>query len=171
MIGLVLVALSLLVRVSGDNTTLATIIDFTSTVVTILLAFGLLRKFAATHSRAQGFSYGRGVGFVVVMMMVAGVLSGIYSSVMATFFIREELLASVDTIMVDMQDMIPAESFDSTYQLMRSSVVNPLLLTISAVISNAFWGLIMGLCLAVPTRRQPDIFAPEEGSNENQEQQ
>ncbi len=168
LVGIVMVAFELLAHGVGERTTLVSILGFASTVVTILLVFGLMRKFASQHSAANGFTYGRGVGFVVAMMIFAGIIAGVYTSVMANFFIREELLASVDMMMVDMQDLLPAEEFESTYQMMRASVVNPLMLTFSSVLSNVFFGLLMGLCLSLLTRRQPDIFAPEENSNNNQ---
>lgn len=158
LIGLVNVAFSLVAQFSGENTTLATILGYLSTVVLILLAFGYTRRFAATHSPEEGFSYGRAVGFVVAMMLFVGVLSGIYSAVMANFFIREELMEVVDATMAQMQDMLPADSFEQTYNSMRSSVTNPLLLTFSSVISNAFLGLLIGLCVGMLTRRRPDIF-------------
>lgn len=167
-IGLVVVALSLVVQVAPEQTTLVTVVNFASTVITILLALGYLRRFARSHSRAEGFSYGRGVGFIVAMMLFAGVISGVYSSVMANFFIKEELLEAVDITMAQMQDMVPIENFESTYDMMRASVTNPFFVTLSSVISNAFLGLLYGLVLSLSTRRQPDIFAPEENSNANQ---
>lgn len=166
-IGLVSVALALVTQYT-ENATIVGVLNFLSTVVTIMLAFGYTRKFAAGHSKQEGFSYGRGVGFVVAMMLFVGVISGVYSAVMANFFIKEELLEVVNTAMAQMQDMIPAESFDSTYSLMRNSVTNPLMLTISSVLSNAFFGLLVGLCASALTRRQPDIFA-EDGNNAPQE--
>lgn len=158
-IGLVSVAFALVSQVIEEQATLLSVVNFASTVVTILLAFAFVRKFAASHTPQEGFSYGRGVGFVVATMLFVGVLSGAYSSVMANFFIREDLLQIVDQTMAQVQDMLPADSFEQTYSTMRSSVTNPFLLTISSVISNGFFGLLVGLCVSVITRRQPDIFA------------
>ncbi len=166
LIGLVSVAFALVVQFSGERIVLANILNIASTVITVLLAVGCLRRFAMRFSRAEGFSYGKGVGFVVAMMLFAGVISGVYSAVMANFFIREEVLATVDMLMVDMQDMLPAGDFEQTYNLMRASVTNPLLLTLSSMLSNLFFGLLIGLCISVTTRRQPDIFADGNNSNE-----
>lgn len=162
LVGLISVAFELLMQVAGEHTTLLSILSFASTVIVILLVAAYLRRFARMHSQAEGFSYGRGVGFVVAMMLFVGVLSGFYSAVIANFFFKEELLATVDMLMAQYQDMLPAESFEQTYDMMRASVTNPLMLTISSVIGNAFYGLILGLLLAIPHRRQPDIFAPEQ---------
>lgn len=166
LIGLVVVAFAIVMQFAGEKVALATILNIASTVISILLVFALLRKFAARSSAAEGFSFGRGVGFVVAMMLFVGVISGVYSAVMANFFIREEVLASVYMVMVDMQDLLPAGEFERTYDLMRASVVNPFILTLSSVISNVFFGLLMGVCLSALTRRQPDIFADNNNTNE-----
>ena len=92
LVGIVTVAFSLVMQFAGEKATLVSIINFASTVVTILLVYGLMRKFATQHSAAEGFTYGRGVGFVVAMMLFVGVISGVYSAIMANFFIREELM-------------------------------------------------------------------------------
>jgi ABC-type nitrate/sulfonate/bicarbonate transport system permease component len=128
-------------------------------VVTILLLFGYTRRFAAQHSASEGFSLSRAVGFVVAMMIFVGILSGVYSAIMANFFIKEELLRTVDEVMAQMQDVLPAESFDSSYKLMRASVTNPLFLTLSSVVSNCFLGVLVGICVGALVRRRPDIFA------------
>lgn len=168
-IGLVTVALALVTQFSGENNTIATIVNYLSTVVTILLAYGYTRRFGAMHTQEEGFSYGRSVGFVVSMMLFVGVISGIYSAVMANFFIREELMEVVDVTMAQMQDMLPAESFEQTYDSLRSSVTSPLILTLSSVVSNAFFGVLMGLCLGLLTRRRPDIFASTQDGGEAQQ--
>lgn len=161
LIGLVAVAFSLLMQGAGEKEGLVKVLNYTSTILTVLLAIGCLRRFALRSSRAEGFSYGRGVGFVVAMMAFAGILSGLYTAIMANFVIREEVIEAVDMMMAQMQDMVPADSFEQTYNLVRASLTNPLLLTLSSVLSNAFLGLLMGLVVSVTTRRQPDIFAEE----------
>ena len=112
LIGLVTVAFSLLTQTAGERATLVEILGYASTIITILLLAGYLRRFARMHSRAEGFSYGRGVGFVVAMMLFVGVLSGVYSAVMTNFFIKEEILASVDAAMAQYQDMIQPSDAD-----------------------------------------------------------
>lgn len=167
-IGLVTVAFSLLVQFSGDNEKWISALNFISTVVTILLTAGYLRRFARLHTKAEGFSYGRGVGFVVAMMIFVGVLSGIYSAVMANFVIKAEVLESVDLVMAQMQDVISADQFESTYNMMRASVTNPMILTLSSVLGNVIYGLFMGLVLSIITRRQADIFAEDNTTTPNE---
>ncbi|MBR1958105.1 MAG: DUF4199 domain-containing protein [Tidjanibacter sp.] len=165
-VGVVSVAFSIVLQLLGGNAQdaaepsfLVKAINFVSVFVTIVLLFGYTRRFAAQHSLEEGFSVGRAVGFVVSMMLFAGVISGVYSAVMANFFIKEEILQSVDAVMAQMQDLYTADQFDSLYSTMQKAVVNPIYLTISSVISNCFTGVIVGLLVGLLTRRRPDIFA------------
>ena len=165
-VGVVSVAFSIVLQLLGGNSQdaaepsfLVKAINFVSVFVTIVLLFGYTRRFAAQHSLEEGFSVGRAVGFVVSMMLFAGVISGVYSAVMANFFIKEEILQSVDAVMAQMQDLYSADQFDSLYSTMQKAVVNPIYLTISSVISNCFTGVIVGLLVGLLTRRRPDIFA------------
>ena len=92
---------------------------------------------------------------------------------MANFFIKEEILQSVDAVMAQMQDLYSADQFDSLYSTMQKAVVNPTYLTISSVISNCFTGVIVGLLVGLLTRRRPDIFADvrnNEGDSTNIQQ-
>lgn len=174
-IGLVSVAFSIAVQaISGPmpESSWVKILNFVSVVVSILLVYGYTRRFAAMHTAEEGFSYGQGIKFILAMMLFVGLLSGIYSAVMANFFIKEELLESVDLIMAQMQDTIPADKFEATYDLMRGAVINPFILTISSVISNLFTGLLFSVVVAGITRRQADIFAtPEVKEEENHNDQ
>ncbi|MBR3853351.1 MAG: DUF4199 domain-containing protein [Tidjanibacter sp.] len=179
-VGLVSVAFSIVLQLLGGNSQdvaepsfLVKAINFVSVFLTVVLLFGYTRRFAAQHSLEEGFSVGRAVGFVVSMMLFAGVISGIYSAVMANFFIKEEILQSVDAVMAQMQDLYSADQFDSLYSTMQKAVVNPIYLTISSVISNCFTGVIVGLLVGLLTRRRPDIFADvrnNEGDSTNIQQ-
>ncbi len=165
-VGVISVVFSIVLQLLGGNSQDATepsflvkAINFLSVFVTIVLLFGLTRRFAAQHTEEEGFSVGRAVGFVVSVMLFAGIISGVYSSVMANYFIKEEILQSVDAVMAQMQDLYTADQFDTLYSTMQKAVVNPIYLTISSVISNCFTGVIVGLLVGLLTRRRPDIFA------------
>lgn len=162
-VGVVSVAFSIVLQLLGGSnaepTLLTKVINFLSVFVTITLLFGLTRRFAVQHTAEEGFSMGRAVGFVVSMMLFAGIISGVYSSVMANYFIKDEILASVDQVMVQLQDLYTADQFDNLYSMMQKAVINPLYLTISSVISNCFTGLLIGVLVGFLTRRRPDIFA------------
>lgn len=159
-IGLVSVGFSILSQTMGaESEGLLKVVNILSSFIVIMLAFGLTRKFAATHTLEQGFSFGRALGFVLAMMLFMGFIQGLYSAVMAKFFIGEELLMEVDKIMASSQDLLPADQFDQTYQMMRKAVTSPVIITLSAMFSNLFYGVLVGLCVALFTRRRPDIFA------------
>ena len=162
-VGVVSVAFSIVLQLLGGDTAeptlLTKVINFLSVFATITLLFGLTRRFAAQHTAEEGFSMGRAVGFVISVMLFAGIISGVYSSVMANYFIKDEILASVDQVMAQMQDLYTADQFDNLYTVMQKAVINPLYLTISSIISNCFTGLLIGVLVGFLTRRRPDIFA------------
>lgn len=165
--GLVSVGFSILSNTIGaDGGALLKIVNFLSSFIVIMLAFGLTRKYSATHTLEEGFSFGRSLGFVMAMMLFMGFIQGLYSAVMAKYFIGDELIMELDSLMATMQDQLPGDQFDQTYQMMRKAITSPVLLTISAIFSNLFYGLLVGLCVAIFTRRRPDIFA-----NSNQDPQ
>ena len=169
-IGLVSVALSILMHLSIDMPALGKFLNIMSTVVTVLLLFGFTRRLAAQSNPMEGFPMGRAVGFVVAMMAISGVLAGIYTSVMSNFFVHDEVLASVDQMMAGVQDTIPADSFDKTYNLMRTAFTNPFILTLSSVFGNVLLGLLCGVFVGFWTRRQSNIFAPIEEQNNVKEE-
>lgn len=162
--GVVAVVFSIIVQLLGGGANeepsfVVKAVNFVSVFVNVLLIFAFTRRFAAHHTAEEGFSMGRAVGFVVSMMLFAGFISGVYSAVMANFFIKEEILQSVNTVMAQMQDLYTADQFDSLYSTMQNAVLNPIYLTISSIISNCFTGVIVGVLVGFLTRRRPDIFA------------
>ncbi len=170
-IGLVSVAFELVMQASVEMTALTTILSVVSTMAIVFISFGYTRRLAVQSDPREGFSVGRAVGFVVAMMAIAGVLNGIYTAVMANFVMHDELMKVVDEMMVGLQDTIPADTFEQTYEMMRKTVTSPLILTLSSVISNALLGVLCGVCVGLVTRRHPDIFAPIEGENNNSQEE
>lgn len=164
--GLVSVAFALAQQatagVGEEPTFWAKLLSYGSVVVNVLLAFGFTRKYSHLVPVEVGFSVGRALKFVLASMLFVGVIQGVYSAVMANFFIKEELLAMVDEAMVQMQDMLPADQFEATYQSARSAATSPLILTVSSILSNLFTGLLIGIPVGLLVRRQPDIFANPE---------
>lgn len=163
-VGLVSVAFALVLNMfDGEEPTFwVKALNFMSVLVTILLLFGFTRKTAYFAPAEEGFSMGKALRFVLASMLFAGIISGLYSAIMANFFIKDELIAIVDSTMAQMQDMVPADQFDATYNSVRTMATNPLALTISAVISNLFTGLLIGIPVGLLVKRQPDIFANPE---------
>lgn len=172
-IGLCAVAFSIVLHLLGGSSAESSFavkaVNFFSVFVEIFLIFVFTRRFAAMHSPEQGFSLGRAVGFVVAMMLFSGFIGGIYSSVMANFFIKDELLMTVQQTMAQMQDLYTAEQFDSIYGIMQKAVVNPIYLTISSILGDCFTGLFTGLIVGFFSRRRPDIFATPGGDFSQQQ--
>ncbi|MDY3979561.1 MAG: DUF4199 domain-containing protein [Tidjanibacter sp.] len=168
-IGLVLVGFGLLTQPLDAETQKVwiTILNVAGWTLTIVLLYGFTRKVAATSitlAPNQGFSFSRGVGFIVASMLFAGVIMGVYSTIMSNFFIKEQVLATVDDLMVLYQDMLPDQTFDQAYAMARRSVLNPFYITVSSVITNCFVGLLIALPVASLTRREANLFSQNNDS-------
>lgn len=156
-IGLVSVACSIVIMLLGKN---AGIMPFLERVIYFSLIFVFVRKHSWKYSPEEGFSFGRAYGFVLAMLLFVGVIQGVYSAVVANYFMGPELLASLDGAMVELQQsgLYTQEMLGSAYETMKTLTFNPFAATISAVLGVEFSGLIIGLFVALFTRRRPDFF-------------
>ncbi len=162
-VGLVSTAFALLMRPLSEteHTFWLKALNMVSWIIIVLLLYAFTRRFSKSQPAAKGFSYGRGIGFVVAAMMFVGVVNALYSSIMANYFIKAEVLEQVDRIMVVYQDMWPDDMFEKTYAVARNAAVNPFYITFSSVLGNCFVGFLLSLVIAAITRREPDIFSEE----------
>lgn len=163
-IGMVSVAFTILGRLVGEAemTTWVKILNGVRFGLILTLIYGFTRKVSRMHSAEAGFSYARGIGFIMATMIFVGFIMGVYSSIMANFFIKEEALAAIDQTMAMMQDMLPAEMFDQQYEMMKKMVVNPFYLVFISVLGQCFIGIFIALLISVSTKREPNIFANSE---------
>ena len=168
-IGLVSVAFSLmgwLIAKSGVGFW-GGFVSLASTLVFVALVYAFTKKISASSPAAYGFSYGRSVGFVIAMMLFAGVLKGLYMTVMNNVVDPEAITRSIDEVMVLMQDFIADEQFDAMYSLMPKMMRNPFYLIFASVINMVVGGLIVGLIVSAFTKRDPDLFADEPVEDED----
>lgn len=154
-IGLAVVAFEMLLFSSGAGRWLY----FVELAVFVLLIYGFTKRIAVRSEPVEGFPYSRCMGFVIAMMLFAGVISGIYVSVMNNFFNAAGVVELVDAIMLPFQDAFTQEQFDVMYDMMYSSYRNPLILVIASSIAYVIQGGIIGLFTSALAQRKPDMFA------------
>jgi hypothetical protein len=115
---------------------------------------------------AEGYSYGRAVGYVFAMMLFAGIAYGVGRFVMVNFIAR------------DYYDAISAGSFDALLQAYQGTPMeeqmitmrhqglrlmsNPIVLIINGIIMLVCKGGFLGLILSPIFTRKPDFFAPSD---------
>ncbi len=121
----------------------------------------------AAASGAAGWPFGRAWGFVVAMMMFAGVVYGVGRFLLTNFIAPEYYGVMNETLVAEamklygpsMQAMMADVS-----PMMGAMMRNPFYLIFQAVVELIFKGGFLGLVLCPIFTRKPDIFA--DGSNE-----
>lgn len=160
-IGIVAVAFALLAyAVQGAATsfwtTLTAWLDF---AVFVGLIYAFSRRMCRMADPQAGFSYGRSVGFVFASMIFAGIILGVYTTVMNNFVAPELVTEQLDRVMAAYQDMLPADQFDGFYSMTRRMMFNPIMLVLSSVFGLCIKGGLVGLMTSIFTRREADPFA------------
>lgn len=158
-IGLISIALTLLVGAFGGGAN--QVISFIEQVVFYVLIFYFTRKHSLRYSAQEGFSFGRGFGFVLSMLLFVGAIQGIYSAIMANFFVGPELMASYELALSELQqqNLYTPEMIDAAYETMKTITFNPFASTLVTILGVEISGILIGLLVGLFTRRPADIFA------------
>jgi hypothetical protein len=134
----------------------------------IALVYAFTRKISRSADRAQGFTYNRCVGFVLAMMLFYGFLTGVYSAIFNNFVDPEGVMRAIDLSVVNMQDILTGEDFDTYYSAMKAVMFNPVAVVLTSILGSVVKGLIVGLVTSAFAKRDPDIFAaPAPETEEN----
>ncbi len=109
------------------------------------------RRNARLSSAAEGYPYARAFGFVLAMMLFAGVVFGVSRFLMYNFIAPEYYTSIFETSLGDMPDQIRSMAFG----MLR----NPFFWIFQGVIELIFRGGFLGLILCTFVTKKPDIFA------------
>ena len=108
---------------------------------------------------AQGYSYGRAVGYLFAMLMFAGIVYGVGRFLMVNFIAREYYdvinAKAIETIAAAYQGTPMAEQVHT----MARWMTNPIWLIVIGVLEMVVKGGVLGLVLAAFVTRKPDFFA------------
>lgn len=132
------------------------------------LIFGLIlytgRRNAAVAG-AEGYSYGRAVGFVFAMMMFAGIVAGVGEFLMSNFIARDYYdginAAQIETALRVYQGTPMESRIASMSGQMARMLSNPFVLIFSAIINCVIKGGFLGLILGAFVKRNPHVFAAD----------
>jgi flagellar biosynthesis protein FliQ len=141
----------------------------TSLLNIAIIAYGsyhLTKRFSAGFV-AEGFSYEKGLGFILSMMLFAGVIVGFGNYILQNFVFPDYYAAVYEQAMSMAGQMMGGgiEMEDMTLDMMNSVTRNPIMQVVSGVLSMLLEGIIIGLVVAIFTRRKPDIFAEAADNN------
>lgn len=111
----------------------------------------------ASHAGPEGYSYGRAMGFVLAMMMFAGIVYGVGRFLIINFM-GIEYYSTLNENVADTLAVFYRNSLlekDAIMGMLR----NPFHLIFEGVIGLVFRGGFLGLVLCAFVYKQPDIFA------------
>lgn len=128
----------------------------------------------AKLSGAEGYGYGRAVGFVFAMMMFAGVVYGVGRFLLMNFIGYEYYAAlsatEMDKIFVMYSDL---PQFDQLLEMRDSMIAwarNPFVLILGGVLELVAKGGVLGLVLCALVYTKPNLFAaaPQQQEENNE---
>lgn len=127
----------------------------------------------AKLSGAEGYSYGRAVGFVFAMMLFAGVVYGVGRFLLMNFM-GYEYYAALNENIIDTR-LMPYSNMPQFDQMlaMRDNMIawmrNPFVLILQGIIEMVAKGGFLGLILCAFIYTKPNIFAaaPQQQDNES----
>ena len=123
---------------------------------------------------SKGIQFSQAFAFIVAMMVIAGVVSGILQSICANYIFKEvyenHMNATLSNAISVYERISPAlaEMVESQSGLMYHIVFNPLMIFFISIYSFAYQGIFYGAIIGAILQRQPDIFADQERQNFNQ---
>ncbi len=115
---------------------------------------------------AQGYSYGRAVGYLFAMLMFAGIVYGVGRFLTINFIAREyyDVIMEKGRAALDVYHGTP--QYDMALKIFHW-MTNPIALIISGIIEMVVKGGVLGLVLAAFFKKNPDIFAAGGGNVSN----
>ena len=139
--------------------------------VFIWLLYRFTRKRAALYAPEEGFSFGQGFGFIVVMSLLSGLIAGaagyFYRHVAIGYDVyTERYIDSVNGLLSEVP--VPAATVDAYELLFEQLRSTPEPSIFAAIASSMFWyvvaGGLIGLVIARVISRAPRPFDTEGGN-------
>ena len=139
--------------------------------VFIWLLYRVTRKRAALYAPEEGFSFGQGFGFIVVMSLLSGLIAGaagyFYRHVAIGYDVyTERYIDSVNGLLSEVP--VPAATVDAYELLFEQLRSTPEPSIFAAIASSMFWyvvaGGLIGLVIAGVISRAPRPFDTEGGN-------
>ena len=151
-----------LVAIVFDTVNLYTqhaLLSLLSLVVFVFLLTWFM-KLRVMRYGANGYSYGRCLGFMVCVMLCAGFIEGAYMSAAANwlFAAKYEAQMSQQIALLENTGFYTADQLSLMVRMLRS----PLMLIFSSMLGSAIKGGFFGLFIAAYTRREAHPFGQDE---------
>lgn len=156
-IGLALMASMLINEFSGHRLAiLKGAIDFCVLV-------GFIYVFARRRSQiygSSGFSFAQSIGYIILMMVFAGVITGV-AEYLAVNFISPVYYEEAFGVAFESNPLIAAniEMYESSLEVIDELLKNPVIYIVGGVIGQIIYGGIIGLFVSAVIKRAPENAA------------
>ncbi len=162
-LGLLMFGLSYLVYVLDLAISHSTFVSF----LQVLLMGGVIwvmgTRMARFRGPALGFTYGQSMKLVLAIMLFGGIIYGLGEFLLQMVIdpeyfknLFEEALLSSGQSDAVVEQMVAAREKVEVY------LQNPLVMTLSGIITMCFMGGIVGMVLSIFLKKKPDLFAEED---------
>ncbi len=166
-IGLVVILMSALRFIIEPSGILRTIFSIVNIGLFVYLIYFFTNQLSKKADPAEGFSYGRCVGFSVCMMLFVGFLTGIYQYLMNNFIAPHVLEETLEASMSILDGMIPYNESDTYFLMMKNMQTNLFFLIFAGLFGYIIYGTIAGLITSAFAKKDPNVFAREDDEEDD----
>lgn len=164
LLGAALVAFMFLGYFMRDAASYSWIVSMLEFAVLAGTIYWYAHKMAVIHG-AAGFSFGQSMGFIIKMMLFAGVISGI-----GTYLLYHVVAPEYYTNLMEANLLKQglSESYVETTMKMMAAMTNPIVMIISGILGMIVYGGVVGLVVSALVKRPADPFhgdTPATGKN------
>ncbi len=160
MAGIILIIVSIIYYISGQQQ------HWSASVVSYLVLLGVIIHGLRTYRDEilEGFiSYGKALGFGVLLSLFAGIISGLYAFVFFKFINPEALqtmLIEAEQTVIERNPNISDQELDMAMGITRV-IMNPYSFFITSIFSMTFFGTIFSLIVAAIFKKEDTMGIKE----------
>ena len=171
MLGVAYLGISFLTKIAGEHVASSAVrmlISLVAVAVYVGLVYFFTRRHAQRYGVREGFSYGRGVGFVCAMMLFTGFLAGAWIFFQIKVLDPDRMEEMIAAAMVQYENVYSGTMLEQMEQMVRKMLVNPIFWLMVCEFSAEFYGCLIGLVVSAWTKRLANPFADEPNVAETQ---
>ena len=147
---------------------MGTLFTLLELVAVVYFVYRLSKQRSMLYDSATGYSYGQNMGFVMAVMLLAGVIYGI-----GYYFLVNHIFSDYGAIMIEASEKAAYTMYgdmaDAIVGQMYAMLANPIFWLFYGVFAMVIYGGIIGLFVSAFTKRRPDVFANNTPQNNGQE--
>lgn len=138
--------------ITGEDSALRMLTGLLPFLLIGVLSFSYARKISYLYAD-QGFTIGQSMGFILKMMLFAGVIAG-FGNFLTIMTVDTGQYAEAMKQGLAYMEMAPGEA-EKAAQMFSVMIRNPIVMVFSGIISMALYGGLIGLVVSAFVKRAP----------------